>query len=56
VRADLSFEIANRRYRFGDLFDDALFGGDTRVQKDLVEESGTSMYLTIGSRWAVLGG
>ncbi len=56
VRADLSFEVANRRYRHEDLFDDAVFGGETRVRTDLVEESGTSMFLTVGSTWAVLGG
>lgn len=56
VHADLSFEVANRTYRYRDLFDDAVFGGDTRIQKDLVEESGTSMFLTVGSRWEILGG
>ncbi|MFN8176970.1 MAG: outer membrane protein transport protein [bacterium] len=56
LRADLAFEVANRRYRYPDLFDDARFGGNTRLQKDFVEENGTSAFLTVGARFAPLGG
>jgi hypothetical protein len=56
LRADLAFEVVNRNYRFPDLFDDATFGGDTHVTTDLVEESGTSAFLTLGARWAPFGG
>jgi hypothetical protein len=56
LRADLAFEVANRRYRFPDLFDDARFGGDSHVQKDFVEENGTSAVLTLGAKFAPFGG
>jgi hypothetical protein len=56
LRADLAFEVANRRYRFEDLFDDAMFGGASRVPKDIVEESGTSAFLTLGAGWPLFGG
>lgn len=47
LRADLAFEVASREYHYADLFDDAVFGGSTRVRKDLVEENGSSMFLTV---------
>ena len=47
LRADLAFEVASRQYRFQDLFDDAVFGGTTRQQKDLVEENTSSMFGTL---------
>ncbi|MBZ0270311.1 hypothetical protein K8I85_19335, partial [bacterium] len=47
LRADLAFEVASREYRYEDLFDDAVFGGTTRVRKDLVEENGSSMFATV---------
>jgi hypothetical protein len=56
LRADLAFEVANRNYRHADLFSDAAFGGDVRVSSDLVEESGTSAFLTLGARFAPFGG
>lgn len=56
LRADLAFEVANRRYRFTDLFDDERFGGNSHVQKDLVEESGTAAFLTLSAKFAPLGG
>jgi hypothetical protein len=56
LRADLAFEIANRNYRYPDLFSDATFGGDARVTTDLVEESATSAFVTLGARFAPFGG
>jgi hypothetical protein len=47
LRADVAFEVATRDYRAEDVFDDALFGGDTHVTKDKVEETGASAYLTL---------
>lgn len=56
LRADLAFEVANREYRYEDLFDDAVFGGTTRRQKDLVEENGSSMFGTLTYDLPTFGG
>ena len=56
LRADLAFEIANRHYRFDDLFDDALFGGNSHVTKDFVEENGAALFVTVGTKFAPFGG
>ena len=56
LRADLAFEITNRHYRFDDLFDDALFGGNSHAQKDFVEENGASMFVTVAAKFAPFGG
>jgi long-subunit fatty acid transport protein len=47
LHADLAFEVGSREYRFDDLFDDSLFGGNARTQADLVEESTLSGFLTM---------
>ena len=47
---DLGFEITNRQYRFGDVFDDAAFGGNTRTVTDEVDETTTGVYATL--HWA----
>jgi hypothetical protein len=56
LRADLGFEFANRDYRFDDLFDDAMFGGNTRTRKDLVDESALTVYGTVTYDLPGLGG
>ena len=56
MRADLGFEFANRDYRFDDLFDDAMFGGNTRTQKDIVDESALTVYGTVTYDLPGLGG
>lgn len=56
LRADLGFEFANRDYRFDDLFDDAMFGGNTRTRKDLVDESALTVYGTVSYVLPGLGG
>jgi hypothetical protein len=55
LRLDLGFEAANRDYRFDDLFDDAMFGGTTRVRKDRVDESSLTGFATVSWAWAALG-
>ena len=37
LKADLGFEVGNRKYRFEDLFDDADFGGTTRLVQHLAD-------------------
>jgi hypothetical protein len=56
LRADLGFEFSNRNYRFDDLFDDAMFGGNTRTRKDLVDESAVTVYGTVSYVLPGLGG
>jgi long-subunit fatty acid transport protein len=56
LRADLGFEFSNRDYRFDDLFDDAMFGGNTRTRKDLVDESALTVYGTVSYVLPGLGG
>lgn len=56
VRTDIAFEVANRQYRFDDLFDDSLFGGNSRIQKDRVEESSSSMFVTVTYDYEQFGG
>ncbi|HMB68001.1 MAG TPA: outer membrane protein transport protein, partial [bacterium] len=56
LRADLGFEFSNRDYRFDDLFDDAMFGGNTRTRKDLVDESALTVYGTVTYALPGLGG
>ncbi len=48
LRADLAFELRNRDYRYSDLFEDSLFGGDDRVTTDRVDESQAGMFVTLG--------
>jgi hypothetical protein len=56
LRAELAFEISNRQYRYGDLFDDAVFGGTTRTQEDRVEENSSSAYFTVSYDVPPFGG
>ncbi len=44
---DVAFEIATRDYRAEDVFDDSLFGGNSRSGTDLIEEVGSSAFLTM---------
>jgi len=56
LRADLAFEVSNREYRYEDLFDDAVFGGTTRRQKDLVQEDSSSLFGTLTYDLPTFGG
>ena len=56
LRADGAIEVMNRKYRFPDLFDDADFGGSTRIQDDLVEENQTFFYVTLSTEFDPFGG
>ena len=56
LRADGAVEIANRQYRFPDVFDDAEFGGTTHATEDLVEENATFFYVTLSTELDPFGG
>jgi hypothetical protein len=56
LRADAGVEVANRKYRHDDLFDDAFFGGTSRVTQDLVEENATFGYVTLSTTFDPWGG
>lgn len=56
LRTDIAFEVANREYRYEDLFQDSLFGGADRIQRDAVKEASTSAFVTLTYAREVRGG
>jgi hypothetical protein len=56
LRTDIAFEVANREYHYEDLFQDSLFGGADRIQKDAVKEAATSAFVTLTYARDVRGG